>query len=617
MVSLSLPVLVPPGSTAGFSLADVTVRLCGFPERPAWDAMMNRHHPLGFRRFVGHGLRYVVEWRGHWVALSGWGEAAWKSRHRDALIGWQGDQKWTRLHLISNNIRYVILGGRGQFPRLGSHVLGRITRRLSDDWQRVYGHPILMVETFVDPKSFDGTIYAAANWKDLGETRGYVRHHGSYIRARPKVTSAAGKESEEAAAEPAKPAKKRYWVRRLRRDAWRRLRAPGELPDALQKNRGGACTITDLKSLYALFHEVEDARRAQGRKHHPATVLSTIIAAKLADHHGPIAAAKFAKMMTQDQLRAVGAWQRPGTGRYEPPAKSTIHRLMPTIDPGQTEEVVQAYRQDRQAAIRELSVDAKRIPGASCNRGGHDVAVILAGHETGEPVALHSDRDGGGEIAATRTLLSQVEINGTVITLDALPATCETAEALRSAGADYVLIVRGNAPDMVRALAAIDWETDAPSCKGSKPKPNRGRLDERSIHTQEPSAGTFTWPGVRQVFRVTRHRTDARSRSARRDERTTTESYGITSLSPAAATPERLLTLVRRHGAVKVQHNLRDVSRLEDFSRLRTGHSPPNNAPCNALALVIRKTGTMKELASAVRAYGANWDSAFEEILRP
>ncbi len=557
----------------------------------------------------------MAEWRGQWVALSGWGTAAWKSRHRNQLIGWQGNQKWTRLHLISNNTRYVILGERGQFPRLGSYVLGQITRRLSDDWQRVHGHPILMVETFVDPKSFKGTVYAAANWKELGETHGSARHQGSYTQPRTKANPAAGEESKETA----EPGKKRYWVRRLRRDAWRRLRAPGELPEELQKNRGGARTTTELKSLYEIFCEVDDARRAQGRKHHLGTVLSIIIAAKLADHHGPVAMAEFAKMMTQDQLRSIGAWQRPETGDYEPPSKSTIHRVLLMLDPDQLEEAVQEYSQGRQAAIEELSVDGKRIRGANRNSDEHYETVTLVDHETGEPVALHSYREEGGEIAATRTLLSEVEVDGKVVTLDALHTTHETAEVLRSAGADYVLIVKGNAPDTHRALDAIDWESEAPGFEESKPKPNHGRLDERSIHTHETSPETLAWPGVRQAFRITRHRTDVRSRSTRRGERTTTESYGITSLSPNDAAPERLLKLVRRHWAVEVQHHVRDVSLMEDASRLRTGHGPHNNALCNALALalIVRKNNGMKKLASTLRAYSGNRDSIFQAILQP
>ena len=57
-------------------------------------------------------------------------------------------------------------------PHLASHILGRMGRTLSVDWQRVYAHPIYFVETFIDPQRFAGTCYRAANWTVLGQTTG-------------------------------------------------------------------------------------------------------------------------------------------------------------------------------------------------------------------------------------------------------------------------------------------------------------------------------------------------------------------------------------------------------------------------------------------------------------
>jgi len=78
------------------------------------------------------------------------------------------------LHLIANNTRFLILPWV-RVKSLASHILGRVVRRLSDDWQVKYGHPIYLLETFVDRDRFRGTAYRAANWVRVGQTKGRTR----------------------------------------------------------------------------------------------------------------------------------------------------------------------------------------------------------------------------------------------------------------------------------------------------------------------------------------------------------------------------------------------------------------------------------------------------------
>ena len=114
---------------AGFSLAEVVVRLVRPDERIKWDVLMDQHHYLGFKRFAGRGLRYVAEWRGRWIALAGWQAAALKCAPRDRWIGWRGKKMFKRLHLIANNTRFLVLGERGVFANLGSCMLSAMVRR--------------------------------------------------------------------------------------------------------------------------------------------------------------------------------------------------------------------------------------------------------------------------------------------------------------------------------------------------------------------------------------------------------------------------------------------------------------------------------------------------------
>jgi hypothetical protein len=101
---------------------------------------------------------------------------AWSSapRHlgsRDRFIGWQAKARLANIGLLAYNTRFLVLPWVS-VPHLASHILGRMARTLSADWQRLYGHPIYYLETFIDPQRFAGTCYRAANWKVLGVTTG-------------------------------------------------------------------------------------------------------------------------------------------------------------------------------------------------------------------------------------------------------------------------------------------------------------------------------------------------------------------------------------------------------------------------------------------------------------
>ena len=104
------------GSPDGFHSRDVFVRLARPDERIRWDRLMDQHHYLGFKRIAGRGIRYVFDWRGQWVGLVGWQSGAFKCRSRDQWIGWKRELQFTRMHLIANNTRFLILWCARLFP---------------------------------------------------------------------------------------------------------------------------------------------------------------------------------------------------------------------------------------------------------------------------------------------------------------------------------------------------------------------------------------------------------------------------------------------------------------------------------------------------------------------
>jgi len=141
------------------------------PDEPLFNSLLEQYHYLGYEQPVGEHLKYVVWAQGRPLACLGWSSAPRHLGSRDRFIGWSGEARRRNIRLIAYNTRFLILPWV-QVPHLASHLLGRMARRLSPDWERIYGHPIYFLETFVDPERFRGTCYRAANWVVLGRTTG-------------------------------------------------------------------------------------------------------------------------------------------------------------------------------------------------------------------------------------------------------------------------------------------------------------------------------------------------------------------------------------------------------------------------------------------------------------
>jgi len=138
--------------------------------------LLGRYHYLGHRNTVGENLRYLIRDRhGRHVACALFGSAAWKCADRDHFLGWDRSCRERNLQALTNNTRFLTLPWV-EVSHLASHILGLIARRIRDDWQAKYGHPVHALETFVDRSRFKGTCYRAANWMRLGATQGRTRN---------------------------------------------------------------------------------------------------------------------------------------------------------------------------------------------------------------------------------------------------------------------------------------------------------------------------------------------------------------------------------------------------------------------------------------------------------
>jgi hypothetical protein len=140
-------------------------------EEPLFNSLLDRYHYLGYAQPVGEHLKYLVYALGRPIACLAWSSAPRHLGPRDRFIGWSSEARRKNIRFLAYNTRYLILPFI-EVEHLASHILGRMTQRLSEDWDRIYGHPVHYLETFVDPGRFRGTCYRAANWKVLGRTTG-------------------------------------------------------------------------------------------------------------------------------------------------------------------------------------------------------------------------------------------------------------------------------------------------------------------------------------------------------------------------------------------------------------------------------------------------------------
>jgi hypothetical protein len=145
-------------------------------ELDEFKSLIDQFHYLGFDRTIGENMKYMVRSRdGAVLACLLFGCAAWACRSRDEYIGWAPAQRRGGLPYMANNARFIIPQWV-KVPHLASHILGKVAKRVSADWESRYGHNIYCLETFVERDRFRGTCYKASNWINVGSTTGRGRN---------------------------------------------------------------------------------------------------------------------------------------------------------------------------------------------------------------------------------------------------------------------------------------------------------------------------------------------------------------------------------------------------------------------------------------------------------
>lgn len=426
-------------------LRTVQVQVLDTPElRARAQDLLAAHHYLGGLQAVGEQVHYAVsDAQGEWVAVLIFAAAALHLRPRDQWIGWSDEQRRRRLALVANNVRFLLLPGR-TVPNLGSVVLSRVLARLSEDWQVRYAHPVLVVETFVDPECFQGTVYRASGWNEVGRTKGHGRRSRDYYENHDRP--------------------KRLFVRELVRHARRSLQAE-HLKPALAMVEAkvpvrSTLKAAELKSLSDHFRNVPDYRGRLGQ--YPLFALLGIAAcAYLAGApRGQKDLAAFARRLSSRQRAALGV-RRTLQGEYPAPSQPTFCRMFARVAEQEIEQALLAH----QAQVRgppppqELVVLDGKVPGHS---GGLNVVSAVTApslHYLGSEVVAEKTN----EIPAVRALCQRLELAGRLVSIDALHTQTETARRIvLEHGGDYLMTVKANQPAVQAVVQAQVPDPGAP-----------------------------------------------------------------------------------------------------------------------------------------------------------
>lgn len=413
------------------------------------DQAILEHHYLHNVTLVGEHLRYALVYQGQWLAVATWSSAAFHLKDRDHFIGWTGEQCRRRRGLIANNSRLLVLPDC-HGPNLISRFMKLMLRQLSQDWEQRWGHPLALVETFVDPRFYQGTAYKVSGWSHLGRTAGWKRNADDFYEKN--------------------DAPKQIWVRELVKQACVKLRAPA-LPPAWAKVEEAVpprCTakVAQISGLMeTLRTELPEFRRAESLAYPLAGMIGLMVMASAQGvTRGPQDLADYADTLSQAQLRALRFRRAVDRSEIRCPKKTTFGRVLHQVDDDALERVLLRWQDQILGPQQDriVIIDGKKI-----RHGG--VEIVNAVNSTGRFLGSVVTQAKSNEIPAGRQLLRQQDLLGKIVVADALHTQAETArQILYEQGGDYLLTVKANQPTIQKTLESLfTKQAFSPSAHGA------------------------------------------------------------------------------------------------------------------------------------------------------
>ena len=457
-------------------MAKLVARLLLKAEQAKYRQLMERWHYLGpLTSSLGTALQYVVEdHTGEWFALLDFGYASLKNASRDDWLGWSRAQKEKRLRYVVTNTRFLVLPAAKRSHCAPSQALSLVLRRLKGDWAQYHGHPVLLVETFIDPSRFQGTCYRAANWLRIGETKGFGRDSDHYFEH---------------------GAKKDVYVYQLHRYARKILSSSGFAHPFLTAEQPREPTMVDINQLplegddglLAALECIRDKRKTRGQRYSLRSLLALVVCGMLSGCDSFQAFYEFGQNLSHEARKRLGF--RP----FNMPTEKVFRYTLNNIDAAAFDKLVSQWvlRRTPKLRGRVLAVDGKTMRASRTNSGKapHLLSAVL--HNDGLVVAQHQVPDKTNEIIEVKDLLDPLPIEGATVTFDAMHTQLATAHYLNERRADYVMTVKDNRKDLVRLIESLPEEAFSPSAD----TPRQGaRTNRKQNHSGGKSPRQLQFP---------------------------------------------------------------------------------------------------------------------------
>src|SRR5271169_4381714 len=374
---------------------------------------------------------------------------------------------------------------------------------------------------------------------------------------------------------------------RVRAERWKFSRSPSSATrDARPPMTSSPIPAARSQYLLDLLAQVPDPRKRRGRRHALAGLLAVGIAAVIAGSRSFAAIGQWAADAGPEVLAPLGAARGPAE-------ESTFRRAFALVSADALDRVLGAWLHTR--AVRAggrlvIAIDGKTVRGArnkTC-KAPHLVAALA--HGIGAVLGQVAVDEKSNEIPAVRELLKAfTDLAGAVFTIDALHTQHDTAQAILSRGAGYVMTVKAKMPTLYRQLKKLPW-TAVPGV--SAVSTDHGRRARRTIKAVLAPAW-IGFAGAAQVAQLRRTVT-------RNGKKTVEVVYLIT--SDRHADPATLAAWARSHWEIENRlHWIRDVTYQEDKSLVRTGNAPRVMATLRSLAISLLHLDGHDNIAAANR----------------
>jgi predicted transposase YbfD/YdcC len=369
-----------------------------------------------------------------------------------------------------------------------------------------------------------------------------------------------------------------------------------------------------IRPLVASLHEIPDPRYPRGRRHPLAAILALMCVAMLCGFRSYSAIADWGRCYGQKLAQALGFTHA------KTPCAATLYRVLRQLDGNVVEATLGLWAESVLTALppapgelEALAVDGKTLRG-SRKQGAPAVHLLsVLSHRLGLTLWQQAVADKTNEISVLEDVLRGLVVEGRVITVDALLTPRAIADRIVQGGGDYVMLVKGNQPQLQHDIQLVFHEAHmlAETMTATETVDSgHGRLEQRRLTASSALVGYSDWPGLAQVFQLERGVIMKKSGAQRHDI-----VYGVTSLGPDQAGPERLLGLVRQHWQIENQvHWVRDVTFDEDRSQVRCGSIPQMMAAFRNTAIGLMHWAGETNIAAACRRFAAQPWSALALI---